>query len=216
MPGRAKTRLIPVLGREGAAEFQSALISDTLRKVRALNGRAKAYLFTAGRLSPGIPSGVRDVMVPQRGADLGERLEGAFRVLLRRRRAAVVIGTDSPLLKPGTLRGAVRELRFSDAVLGPCPDGGYYLIGLRRQDAGIFRGIRWGSAFAFRDTIQNLVEHGFSCSILKPVADIDRPSDLVRLARELGRTRAKRRLAPATWRFLKAAGVRVKLNIWKS
>lgn len=142
-------------------------------------------------------------VLPQRGHDLGQRLERAFRHLLRRHVAAVVIGTDSPLLPVRILRTALGELRLCDAVLGPCPDGGYYLIGLRRLDTGLFRGIRWGTRFAFRDTLRNLFQRDFCCSVLEPVADVDRPRDIRRLARELAQCRAARRLAPATWRILK-------------
>jgi glycosyltransferase A (GT-A) superfamily protein (DUF2064 family) len=123
--------------------------------------------------------------------------------MLRDHTAALIIGTDSPLLLPHMLRLAIRELILCDAVLGPCPDGGYYLIGLRRLQVGIFRDIRWGSAFAFRDTLQNLLGRDYSCSILPPFVDVDRTRDLRRLAAVLARSRAKRHLAPACWNFLR-------------
>ncbi|MGD0922627.1 MAG: TIGR04282 family arsenosugar biosynthesis glycosyltransferase [Terriglobia bacterium] len=210
-PGRAKTRLIPLLGARGAAEFQAALISDSIRKVNALGERASRYVFFAGTGSPA-PAALfsRFTLVRQRGADLGERLAHAFRKLLRRHAVAVVIGTDSPTLAPRVLRAARRELHVCDAVLGPSPDGGFYLIGLRRTErakaGGLFRGIRWGSAFAFRDTLRNLLRHGLACSILEPCADVDRPEDFRRLVRELAGSQALRRGAPAVWRFVKELG----------
>jgi glycosyltransferase A (GT-A) superfamily protein (DUF2064 family) len=70
----------------------------------------------------------------------------------------VVIGTDSPLLPPRFLREALAELQACDAVLGPCPDGGYYLIGSRRLDASTFCGIRWSTPHAFESpTLRVLV-----------------------------------------------------------
>jgi glycosyltransferase A (GT-A) superfamily protein (DUF2064 family) len=143
----------------------------------------------------------------QRGADLGERLTSAFRRLLRRHPRAVIIGTDSPTLPPRLLKAAIRELVFCDAVLGPCPDGGYYLVGLRKLEArqikSVFRGVRWGSDFAFRDTLRNFLRYDLSCSILEPWGDVDRPRDFYRLRRELAASGAARRLAPATWHFVK-------------
>ena len=210
-PGRAKTRLIPLLGSRGAAEFQAALISDCIRKVNALGGRASRYAFFAGPGSSA-PTALfsRLTLVRQRGADLGERLAHAFQRLLRRHAVAVVIGTDSPTLAPRVLRTARRELRVCDAVLGPSPDGGFYLIGLRRTErakAGdLFRGVRWGSAFAFRDTLRNLLRRGLACSILEPCADVDRPEDFRRLVRALAGSRALRRGAPAVWRFVREHG----------
>ncbi len=208
VPGTTKTRLIPLLGAERAAELQAALTCDTLRKIDALRGRVMPYLFVAGRSAAFASwsdrrSRSRLVLASQQRANLGHRLEGAFRLLLARHAAAVVIGTDSPLLPVRVLAEAFRELRVCDAVLGPCPDGGYYLIGLRRLAAGMFHGVRWGSASAFRDTLQRILQRDFSCSILRPFADVDRPSDLRRLRKELALNRAARRLAPATWRFLR-------------
>ncbi len=219
-PGKVKTRLIPLLGSKGAARLQAALISDVIHKVNALAG-VSAYFFLSGRSSAvrarrrgprqagagRRPYLSRYIVARQRGADLGERLEGAFRRLLHRHPAALVIGTDSPMLPPRIVRQALRELRLCEAVLGPSPDGGYYLIGLRRQCArishGIFRGIRWGSASAFRDTLRNLLDRGFGCSILEPFEDIDRPEDFLRLKEELSGSVAARRLAPAVWQFVK-------------
>lgn len=200
-PGRVKTRLIPLLGKQAAAEFQAVLIRDTLRKVAAVRRPLCRYLFWGGRsfcISPG-----RFVLAHQRGAGLGERLEDAFRKLLCHHPRAVVVGTDSPLVLPRVLREALDELRVCDAVLGPCPDGGYYLVGLRRLARGVFRNVRWGTASAFRDTLRNLLERGYSCSILEVRSDVDVPEDVKRLKRELARHRAARRLAPSSWEFLK-------------
>ncbi|PYV07946.1 MAG: hypothetical protein DMG23_14885 [Acidobacteria bacterium] len=81
------------------------------------------------------------------------------------------------------------------------------MIGLRQVETGIprglFRNIRWGSAFAFRDTLRNILRNNLSCSVLEPMGDVDRPQDFRQLARELARNRAARRVAPATWKFLK-------------
>lgn len=205
--GKAKTRLIPLLGAQGAARFQAALVSDAIRKVNSLRDRVACYLFFSGRAFA-FPAGPRRwTLGRQQGRDLGERLARAFRRLLSRYPAVVIIGTDSPTMPARILRAALRELRFCEAVLGPCPDGGFYLIGLRRPARGlprdVFRGIRWGSRLAFRDTQRRLLAHSFSCSVLEPFADVDRPEDLRRLLRELASKRAARRLAPATWIFSK-------------
>ncbi len=226
--GQAKTRLIPALGPRAAASFQAALISDALRKVAGLRGRTGRYLFMAGDLTrrgssrtPAIVSEpdwqergriLQFSTLQQRGKDLGQRLENAFRALFRTHQSCVLIGTDSPLFPARILRHALRELKVCDSVLGPCPDGGYYLIGLRRPAdprtvRGIFQKVRWSTAFAFRDTLRNLLHRGLSCSLLEACDDVDLPADLQRLKRTLSRKRKVRRLAPATWSFLKGIPV---------
>ncbi len=115
----------------------------------------------------------------------------------------VIMGTDSPLLSPRQIQAAFDELGFCEAVLGPCPDGGFYLIGLRRLPSGLFRGVRWSTRFACRDMLRNLLARGASCSLLSAVPDVDRPRDVKNLAGTLARSPGGRRLAPATWQFLK-------------
>ena len=204
-PGKAKTRLLPLLGPEGAAAFQAALLADALRKVASLSGIAR-YLFVLADGRLGLAKRIQGnrayIPAGQRGKDLGERLRQAFHRMLRRHWRVLVIGTDSPELSPRVLRQALDELLWCDAVLGPCPDGGYYLIGLRRLRKGLFHGVRWGTRFAFGDTLRNLIEGHFSCSILEPLLDIDRPGDFYRLSKRMSRSPQLRRLAPATWSFV--------------
>jgi uncharacterized protein len=202
VPGKTKTRLIPALGPDGAARFHQALVSDALGKVAGLKGRAACDLFIASGPLP-------KEMVPrafecrrQQGRDLAQRLSRAFAGLLRAHSRAVVIGTDSPALAPSILRLALEELCTTDAVLGPCLDGGYYLVGLRRTCRGLFSGVRMGTEFAFRDTLGSLLRHGFSCSVLETCTDVDVPDDLSALKKFLTKNPAARRLAPHTWRFL--------------
>src|SRR5208337_389290 len=124
-------------------------------------------------------------IIGQQGKDLGERLENAFRRLLLHHPSCVVIGTDSPLIPARVLRQSLRELQTCESVLGPCPDGGYYLIALRRLAdprmlGGILRAVRWSTPFAFRDTLRNLLRLGLSCSVLEGYADVDLPRDFQR------------------------------------
>ena len=204
--GETKTRLVPALGPNGAAEFHRALVSDTLGKVAKFKGNSARYVFTAGGLLPKeiVPSAFDSRR--QQGSGLAQRLDRAFTQLLRHHSRVVVIGTDSPLLSARLLRLALEELRTTDAVLGPCPDGGYYLVGLRRSRPGLFNGVRMGTEFAFYDTLASLLGHGFSCSVLDPCPDIDVPADLAALKQSLTENSAARRLAPHTWRFLTNMG----------
>ncbi len=205
--GRAKTRLIPLLGPRGAAELQSALIRDTAGKVDKIATRAARWIFVAGGGVPDFPGRGRWKVATQRGPSLGRRLEAAFGRLLRGHAAAVIIGTDSPLLSPRLIRQALSALRVCDAVLGPCPDGGFYLVGLRHSAPGLFNGVRLNSRHAFLDTKRALLGRGLSCAVLQRVPDIDRPRDFRQIAKQMSRRPAMRAEAPALWRFLNEAGL---------
>ena len=167
--GRVKTRLIPLLGGQGAARLHARLLRRALGTARAARlGAVK--LWTAER--------------KQRGADLGARMHHAFARSLRRADRVVLIGSDCPVLRPRDLRQAARWLAGgADAVFAPAEDGGYALIALRRVSAGLFQGVEWGGAQVMAQTRERLAALGWRWKELPAVWDVDRPEDYRRLQR---------------------------------
>ncbi|SCZ58379.1 TIGR04282 family arsenosugar biosynthesis glycosyltransferase [Thiohalomonas denitrificans] len=182
VPGRAKTRLIPALGAEGAAALQARLLWHTL----ATAGQGGAIVELWCHPDPDHPlfsecaEHAEMLLCTQRGNNLGERMQNAFAAALDEG-PAVLIGTDCPALEPRDLVEAFGALRDSDAVLGPALDGGYYLLGLRRLHPSLFDDIRWGSAHVLDETRQRLKQLGWKWRELAVKSDIDRPEDLVHL-----------------------------------
>ena len=189
--------------------------------VRKIGGPKGRYLFLAGSARErrefsrhlGARGQVR--IESQRGPDLGKRLSQAFRALLERHSSVVILGVDTPTLPGRTIRRAFGELRIRDAVLGPCPDGGFYLIGLTSIPSRLFQGIRLGTRYAFRDMFRNFENCGLSCGVLEGWPDVDRAEDLRVLERELSRSAASRRRAPSTLRLLRGWG-EVRIQSGKS
>lgn len=161
------------------------------------------WLFVAGGEIPEFPGRRHWNVSPQRGRDLGGRLDFAFGHLLRRHTRAVIIGTDAPSLSPRLLRLALSELNVCESVIGPSPDGGFYLIGLRRAVPSLFRGARLSSRHAFFNALGGLLQRGLSCAVLPAVPDIDRPHDLREIAKEMARAPGRRAASPALWRYLR-------------
>jgi glycosyltransferase A (GT-A) superfamily protein (DUF2064 family) len=128
-----------------------------------------------------VPAGfeVRD----QRGADLGARLEHATGELLSPRGARVlVMGADCPDLDAVRIAAAFAALERAELVLGPARDGGYYLIGLARSAAALFRGIDWGTPRVLAQTRERARALDLSLTELEPLDDLDTPADLARWA----------------------------------
>lgn len=182
--GQAKTRLIPMLGAEGAAELQHAMTRRALSTAFAANvGPVSLWCapdcehpaFVTCSQQLGVP------LFPQHGADLGMRMFHTF-VQLCPQRAALVIGTDCPALTADTLRAAAKILLDgNDAVMIPAEDGGYVLIGLRHPVASLFYGIAWGRDTVMVETRERLRRAGLRYQELAPSWDVDRPEDLDRL-----------------------------------
>jgi rSAM/selenodomain-associated transferase 1 len=154
--GRTKTRLSPPLSGQEAADLYRCFLRDTLAVMQRVESAQPIIAY--------LPDGAEEFFrhfappgfdfFPQAGADLGERLDNALTYCLENGyRQAVAMDSDSPTLPVAYLRRAFQELDDPDVdvVLGPCDDGGYYLIGLKSPCPPLFREIAMGCGYpAFR------------------------------------------------------------------
>ncbi len=181
--GTTKTRLIPLLGAEGAAALQRRMTERTLQEARALaRSRAVAVRVAheggdGARMRAWLGNSV--TFVPQRGADLGERIFNAMREALDAgHRRVILVGTDHPTLSARIMGDALDALARSDVVLGPTADGGYYLIGLVRAVPELFAGIPWSTETVLERTRAAAAAQGLEVACTRTLVDIDRPEDL--------------------------------------
>jgi hypothetical protein len=191
--GRTKTRLIPALGPERTAELYRCFLLDIVDRLRGVPADiivAAAEQDDAAPLSAALGGRGRlavEFMV-QSGSDLGERILNAVRhTLSQGRPATVVIGTDAPDLPADVMGKALDLIGSHDLVVGPCSDGGYYLIGLRAAMPSLFRGMRWSHDSVLSETIKRAEELGLAVALLEPWEDVDTPDDLHRLRERLTR-----------------------------
>ena len=188
-PGAVKTRLIPLLGAEGAARLQKLLLERTMAAAAAVSG-INLELHSTDVADGDICAcaaqyGAR--VVQQDGGDLGRRMHAALAQALERDRcsAAVLVGSDCPLLSAQYLAAAFAALREgNDAVFGPAEDGGYVLVGLARPIPCIFSSIGWSTPAVMDQTRGRLRELGCRWRELDTLWDVDGPADYERFVRE--------------------------------
>jgi rSAM/selenodomain-associated transferase 1 len=192
VPGASavKSRLHAVLSAERATELYRCFLLDRLDALSALEGVSLVVAFTpveaAGLMRELAPAAFR--LVAQRGADLGERLSTLLRELLEEGHAgAIAIDSDSPTLPMAYVTEAARVLRDGrcDVVLGPCEDGGYYLIGLRSPQPDLFEGVPWSTDAVSSTTLGKASRRGLSVHVLPRWFDVDTEADLRRLRAEM-------------------------------
>jgi rSAM/selenodomain-associated transferase 1 len=181
--GYAKTRLIPSLGAEGAAELQACLFQRTMQTALASPLRPITLwcapdcdhpIFRSARQEYGFTTHV------QTGDDLGERMFYAFERLTRRS-PALLIGTDCPILAADHLMQCAAALvGGADAAFIPAEDGGYALIGLRKPVWRLFEGVPWGTGDVMRLTRDRLREEHLSAFEADQLWDVDTPADYYR------------------------------------
>jgi hypothetical protein len=188
-PGTTKTRLIPLLGAEGAADLQRKMTEHVLLQVKRLS--------THRELSVEIryEGGDKHLMQtwlgqdfeyrPQGSGDLGERMKRSFEDAFGiGATTVVIIGTDIPEITEGIIQKAFSALQQKNVALGPAKDGGYYLIGLQKNSLShaipdLFNGINWGAGDVLEKTIKIAKHSGLSFTLLDVLQDIDHPEDLM-------------------------------------
>lgn len=174
-PGRVKTRLGRGIGMVGAAWWYRQHCARLLRRLR--DPRWQILLAVspdrAGLASRVWPYDV--ARIPQGRGDLGIRMG---RALAATPGPSVLIGSDIPGITRADIACALRGLGGCASVIGPAPDGGYWLVGLkhpRRAPRGLFRNVRWSTEFALEDTMRTLPGPTWR---VRELSDVDTADDL--------------------------------------
>lgn len=178
-PGRVKTRLGRGIGMTAAAWWFRHAAAALIRRV----GRDPRWR-TVLAVSPdaaGLASRVWPAHLPrwpQGQGDLGQRMARAFRAMPPG--PVLIVGADIPALDACHVAEGFRLLGRHDSVLGPTPDGGYWMVGLRRggrsAPAGMLAPVRWSTPHALADTVATLAPLRIGYGPV--LADVDTAADL--------------------------------------
>ena len=184
--GQAKTRLIPALGAENAANLQASFLRQTLQT--AISARlGPVFLWCVPDCAhPAFQQSTADydyalTLHQQCDGDLGKRMLTAFEQLCSQY-PVLLIGTDCPALTTAHLHRAAAVLQQGDdAVFLPAEDGGYVLIGLRQAEASLFTDMPWGSDKVMAETRRRLLQAGLRWQEPVLLWDVDEPEDLAKM-----------------------------------
>ncbi|MDP6154729.1 MAG: TIGR04282 family arsenosugar biosynthesis glycosyltransferase [Candidatus Thermoplasmatota archaeon] len=183
--GTVKTRLSKTIGEKMARELYMRFVLDIIASLEGTNIPFVIY-YTIDSCEETMVNWIgKDYRYHvQEGIDLGNRIINSFNNAFSEGYERVILmASDSPDLPPNIIKNSFEFLRLNDAVIGPAEDGGYYLVGFRKETFThtIFRGIEWSSGTEFRETMNKLKEKGASVHILPEWYDIDRYEDLKNL-----------------------------------
>lgn len=186
-PGKCKTRLIPVLGDEGATRIHQQLVSHILKEVdeciRRGNTELCIYYDGGSRLEMEEWLDKNYSFMQQQGEDLGERMAQALISALNQEKNVILLGSDCPAVSASLLQEALDSLHHHDMVVGPAHDGGYYLIGLagnvsRDSCRSLFSRIPWSTPQVLSKTLKRAQEQNLHYHTLPILHDIDTAEDL--------------------------------------
>jgi uncharacterized protein len=208
--GQVKTRLVPPLTPEEAAELNKCFLRDTTAAISnstAQNdaGGVAVYTPIGSELaySELLPADFN--LLPQRGNRFGERLCLAMEDLFKCGFESVcLIDSDSPTVPSANFAQAVKLLGSPEdrIVLGPCDDGGYYLIGIKKLHRELFEEIDWSTERVLDQTKRRAAEIGLEVKLLPRAYDVDDDASLRRLCGELLASNSNDDVAPRTQKFL--------------
>ena len=180
--GKVKTRLTPPLKKEDAARLYKCFIQDIFSRISTLNGIDIIAAYTpknaAERIKRIVPANT--MLIPQKGSDLGERLQNIFSQLFSiGYKKVAIIGTDSPDLPVEYIKKSFSSLnKNTSIVIGPSRDGGYYLIAMSRYSEEVFKDIPWSTNTVFKKTLEKAKKAGLLPAFLPEWYDVDETDDL--------------------------------------
>jgi rSAM/selenodomain-associated transferase 1 len=175
-PGKVKTRLAKTVGDQTALEIYKFLLQHTVEITTPLE--ATKFVCYSESIQD------RDVWNPkkfkkqlQEGANLGIRMQNAFKRAFNNRYARVVIiGSDLYDITTEHIEEAFVKLETNDVVIGPAEDGGYYLLGLNNMIPEIFENKDWGTATVLEATLEQL--KNYKIHQLEMLNDVDVYADI--------------------------------------
>jgi rSAM/selenodomain-associated transferase 1 len=192
VPGAApvKSRLHGALTAERATALYRCFLLDRLDALAHVPRITRVVAFAPAHAEAAMralaPAGF--ALVPQYDGDLGERLTVLLQsLLIVGHPGAIAMDSDSPTLPMAYVARAADELAagVADVVVGPCDDGGYYLIGVREPRPALFDAIPWSTGAVLATTLERARGLGLRVTVLPAWFDVDTEGDLRRLHTEM-------------------------------
>ncbi len=183
--GACKTRLAQGIGQEAATAYYQETLKILLSRFADLSVPAKVvvYLAPTDSIATFATRFACNLEVrPQCSGNLGERLSQAFQDSPG---DCLVIGSDMPELKEEHIQKALQALKTHDVTMGPCPDGGYYLLGAHQYHPALFQDMPWSTSDLQDATREAVRQEGLSFVELPELSDVDYLEDLQALAARL-------------------------------
>lgn len=180
--GRVKTRLATVVGSDMALSLYRQFVETTVARLKPFGPLRIAYTPENKKALINTWLTGNHELCPQRGEDLGKRMEHALtEAFSDGHTRAVIMGGDIPDLPVRLIHEAFQALETSDTVFVPVSDGGYGLVGARKGAllAPVFEGMRWSHPAVMAETVKRAKAHGISFQLLNGWHDIDTPDDLM-------------------------------------
>jgi len=172
IPGKVKTRIAEKVGEKKALEIYLKMLNHLNQWVSPLP--LKKWIYFSDYIDgDGIWSSSEFEFGLQKGKDLGIKMYSTLFEVLTISKKAILIGSDIAGLNPRILEEAFELLKDHDLVFGPANDGGYYLVGCKKNHPEIFDNIPWSTSRVLEVSLEIAANFDLSVALLPPLNDID-------------------------------------------
>lgn len=179
--GKVKIRLAKETSDQFAKDFYQLCAESIFSEIILLTNFDKYIFYPEKEINTMIVkwTGDKFLYAAQEGSNLGEKMYNAFKLVFSLAyQNVIIVGTDIPDLSKIIIDNALIMLDKNDAVIGPASDGGYYLLGLKKNHKDLFKNINWGTGAVFNLTMEIAKTLSLKVGILPPLIDIDKKENL--------------------------------------
>lgn len=170
--GKVKTRLAKSIGDEKAVVIYKQLLQHTYIITKEMS--IDKYVYYGDFVNNNDIWDENYKKALQQGADLGQRMENAFKeVLSVGYKKVLIIGSDCAQLTTDIINTAIEKLDESDIVIGPSLDGGYYLLGMKKITSQLFNGIEWSTNTVFSKSLEIAGNQHLKVTTVQKLSDVD-------------------------------------------
>ena len=176
--GKVKTRIAATVGDEATLLIYQKLLQHTWDITHELSVD-KFVFYTEIEPAEDLWSKGDFIKMIQEAGDLGHRMRSAFHTLFQMGyEEVVIIGSDCYELTPAIIKEAYQLLQHYELTIGPATDGGYYLLGMKKELKEVFSDVAWSTDQVFKQTINQLEAKGHSYTLLPQMNDVDTIDDV--------------------------------------
>ena len=177
--GKVKTRLAATVGNDEALNIYSLLLNHTMQEADKV--AADKFVFYHQQITADdIWNANRFYKKLQTAESLGDKMKAAFDEIFKARYTKImIIGSDCLQLNSTIINTGFGLLDEHDTIIGPATDGGYYLLGMKKNYEFLFDNKTWSTESVFDDSMKDMQQHHISTGLLPLLTDVDTEADWI-------------------------------------
>lgn len=195
--GKVKTRLAETIGNKKALKIYTLLAEKIVTDIKRLRNTYNYIFYSEEEEKNKVQTWIKGnfFYAAQKGKNLGERMSNAFRLVFgHAAKKVLILGTDIPGISTAIINEAIKKLDDYNVVIGPSPDGGYYLLGLNKFTPELFENITYSTSTVLVETIKKIEDMQLTYFTLDEKADIDTEKELTNWLQEQDKNNLKQKI----------------------